>query len=95
LATPPANGAALLNCAGMWNAPDASIRLAYSEVIAGGTFNPRGMKDVTGGPAWLDTDRYDILAKLNTNCQSAGLNNLQGRGQPGHGCDNLTVSNFK
>jgi len=43
------------------------ISIAYGQVIAGGTFNPRGLMEVIGGPAWLDTDRYDILAKAEGN----------------------------
>jgi len=39
------------------------IGIAYSKAIVGGTFNPRGLLDVIGGPAWLDTDRYEFVAK--------------------------------
>jgi uncharacterized protein (TIGR03435 family) len=43
------------------------ISIAFGQAIVGGTFNPRGLMEVTGGPAWLDTDRYDVLAKAEGN----------------------------
>jgi len=43
------------------------IGIAYSTAIVGGTFNPRGLLAVIGGPAWLDTNRYDIVAKAEGN----------------------------
>jgi uncharacterized protein (TIGR03435 family) len=39
------------------------IRIAYGNVITGGTFASRRL-EVLGGPEWLDKDRYDISAKV-------------------------------
>jgi uncharacterized protein (TIGR03435 family) len=40
----------------------ALIRLAYGDMLAGPGLGARVM-EVQGGPGWLDTERYDILAK--------------------------------
>jgi uncharacterized protein (TIGR03435 family) len=40
----------------------ALIRLAYGDVLLGGGLGARQM-EVQGGPGWLDTERYDVLAK--------------------------------
>jgi len=42
------------------------IRLAYGEVLVGTGLGARLM-EVQGGPGWLDTDRYEILAKSEDN----------------------------
>jgi uncharacterized protein (TIGR03435 family) len=44
----------------------ALIRLAYGEVLVGTGLGARLM-EVQGGPGWLDTDRYDVLAKSEDN----------------------------
>jgi uncharacterized protein (TIGR03435 family) len=38
------------------------IRLAYGGVLVGSVLGA-GQIDVQGGPGWLDTERYDVLAK--------------------------------
>lgn len=38
------------------------IRLAYGDVLIGPGLGARRM-EVQGGPGWLDTERYDVLAK--------------------------------
>jgi uncharacterized protein (TIGR03435 family) len=38
------------------------IRLAYGDVLVGPGLGARWM-NVQGGPGWLDTERYDVLAK--------------------------------
>ena len=50
----------------------ALIRLAYGDMLVGAGLGARRM-DVQGGPGWLDTDRYDVLAKSegNATAQSA------------------------
>jgi uncharacterized protein (TIGR03435 family) len=38
------------------------IRLAYGDALVGARMGARRM-EVLGGPGWLDTERYDVLAK--------------------------------
>ncbi len=40
----------------------ALIRLAYGDVLVGSGLGARQI-EVQGGPGWLDTERYDVLAK--------------------------------
>jgi uncharacterized protein (TIGR03435 family) len=40
----------------------ALIRLAYGDMLSGTGLGP-GMMQVEGGPGWIDTDRFDLLAK--------------------------------
>ena len=40
----------------------ALIRLAYGDMLVGAGMGARLM-EVQGGPGWLDTERYDVLAK--------------------------------
>jgi uncharacterized protein (TIGR03435 family) len=44
----------------------ALIRIAYGEMLVGAGLGARRM-EVQGGPGWLDTDRYDVLAKSESN----------------------------
>lgn len=44
----------------------ALIRLAYGDTLVGGGFGAHRM-EVEGGPGWLDSDRYDVLAKSEGN----------------------------
>jgi uncharacterized protein (TIGR03435 family) len=49
----------------------ALIRIAYGDMLVAGGFGARRM-EVQGGPGWLDTERYDVLAKSEgTTVQSA------------------------
>jgi uncharacterized protein (TIGR03435 family) len=41
----------------------ALIRIAYGDAFTGANLNPR-LLEVLGGPAWLDTDRYAISARV-------------------------------
>ena len=46
------------------------IRLAYGDMLVGAGVGSRRM-EVVGGPNWLDTDQYDILAKSEGNASDA------------------------
>jgi uncharacterized protein (TIGR03435 family) len=48
----------------------ALIRIAYGDAFAGANLNPR-LLEVLGGPAWLDTDRYAISAKVESSASPA------------------------
>jgi uncharacterized protein (TIGR03435 family) len=44
--------------------------MAYGDVLVGAGIGAR-RTEVTGGPGWLDTERYDVLAKSEGTAQSA------------------------
>jgi uncharacterized protein (TIGR03435 family) len=46
------------------------IRLAYGDVLVGAGLGARRM-EVQGGPGWLDTEHYDVLAKSDGAAESA------------------------
>ena len=48
------------------------IRLAYGDVLVGPGLGARRM-EVQGGPGWLDTDRYDVLAKSEGSAAAAPM----------------------